>query len=99
MLKVNNRNARTGCEIYSKLTTKTPERRQWRRSGVFIVNFEHISRLVLVFLLLTLKMQLPARLLKISELLELSIHVTKILIDRRYQEPLSIHSRFVGMTI
>ena len=21
---------------------KTPERRQWRRSGVFIVNFEHI---------------------------------------------------------
>ena len=28
-------------EIYSKLVTKTPERRQ-RRSGVFIVNFEHI---------------------------------------------------------
>ena len=26
--------------------------RQWRRSGVFIVNFEHISHLVLVFLLL-----------------------------------------------
>ena len=34
-----------------KLTIKTPEGRQWRRSGVFIVNFEHISRLVLVFLL------------------------------------------------
>ena len=34
--------------------------RQWRRSGVFIVNFEHISHLVLVFLLLTLKIQLPA---------------------------------------
>ena len=33
---------------------------QWRRSDVFIVNFEHISRLVLVFLLLTLNMQLPA---------------------------------------
>ena len=29
---------------------------QWRRSGVFIVNFEHISHLVLVFLLLTLNM-------------------------------------------
>ena len=28
----------------------------WRRSGVFIVNFEHISHLVLVFLLLTLNM-------------------------------------------
>ena len=25
----------------SKLTIKTPERRQWRRSGVFIVRFEH----------------------------------------------------------
>ena len=31
-----------------------------RRSGVFIVNFEHISHLALVFLLLTLNMQLPA---------------------------------------
>ena len=30
------------------------ERREWRRSGVFIVNFEHISRLVLLFLLLIL---------------------------------------------
>ena len=28
--------------------------RHWRPSGVFIVNFEHISHLVLVFLLLTL---------------------------------------------
>ena len=54
MLKVNNRNTRTRCEICSKLTIKTPERRQWRRSGVFIVNFEHISHLVLMFLLLTL---------------------------------------------
>ena len=33
---------------------KTPERRQWPRSGVFIVNFEHFPHLVLVFLLLTL---------------------------------------------
>ena len=46
-------NTRTRCEIYSKLKIKTPERRQWRRSGVFIINFEHISRLILVFLLLT----------------------------------------------
>ena len=30
--------------------------RQWRRSNVFIVNFEHILHLVLVFLLLTLSM-------------------------------------------
>ena len=34
-------------------------KRQWCRSGVFIVNFEHISHLVLVFLLLTLNMQMP----------------------------------------
>ena len=33
---------------------KASERRQWRRSGVFIVNFEHISHHVLVYLLLTL---------------------------------------------
>ena len=36
----------------AKLTLETLER--WRRSGVFIVNFEHISHLGLVFLLLTL---------------------------------------------
>ena len=39
MLKVNNRNTRTISEICSKLTIKTPEQRQWRRSGVFFVNF------------------------------------------------------------
>ena len=56
LLKINNRNARTRCELYSKLTIKTPEQRQWRRSSVFIVNFEHISHVALVFLLLTLIM-------------------------------------------
>ena len=56
LLKVNNRNARAGCKICSKLTIKTPKRRHWRRSGVFIVNFENISHLVLVFLLLTLNL-------------------------------------------
>ena len=54
MLKVNNKNIRTRCKICSKLTIKTPEQRQWRRSVVFIVNFEHISHLFVVFLLLTL---------------------------------------------
>ena len=53
LLKVNNRNTRTRCEICSKLTIKTPERRQWRRSVVFIVNFEHISHLVPLLLLST----------------------------------------------
>ena len=55
MFKVNNRNTRTKYEICSKLTIKMPERPQTRRrSGIFIVNFEHISHLVLLFLSLTL---------------------------------------------
>ena len=32
----------------------------WCRSGVFVVKFENISHLILVFLLLTLSWQLPA---------------------------------------
>ena len=56
LLKVNNRNTRTRCEICSKLTIKIPERRHWRRSGIFFVNFEHNSHLVLMLLLLTLNM-------------------------------------------
>ena len=45
LFQVNNRNTRTWCEICSMLTINIPEQRQWRRSGVFIVNFEHISNL------------------------------------------------------
>ena len=48
MFKVNNRNNRTRCEICSELTIKTLKRRQYRRSPVFIVNFENISHLLLV---------------------------------------------------
>ena len=48
IFKVNNISTRTRCEICPKLTIKIPERRR-RRSGVFIVNFENISHLVLVF--------------------------------------------------
>ena len=33
------------CEICSKLTIKPPKRRQRRRFGGFIVNFEHILHL------------------------------------------------------
>ena len=40
-----------GVKICSKSTIKTPEQRQWRHSGVFIVNFELNSQLVLVVLL------------------------------------------------
>ena len=41
--KVTNRSTKTRCEIG-----------HWRRSGVFIVNVEHISHLALVFPLLSL---------------------------------------------
>ena len=41
MFKVNNRNAKTRYEIFSKLTIKTPE---WHQNK-FIVNFEHISQI------------------------------------------------------
>ena len=44
------------CEIYS---IKIPEQRQWRRSGVFVINFKQISHIVLVFQLLTLKKEIP----------------------------------------
>ena len=54
MFKVNDRNTRIRFGICSNFTIKIPQRRQWRRSGVFIVNFEHISNLILLFLLLTL---------------------------------------------
>ena len=53
--KVNKRNTRTRCEICSKLTIKTSE---------------HISHLVLVFLLLTLNMKLPAGIRQSKETLE-----------------------------
>ena len=48
MFEVNNRNTKKRCQICSKLTIKTPERSQWRCSGVFIDNFEHISHFFLV---------------------------------------------------
>ena len=54
LLKVNNRDYRKRREICSKLAIRTPERRHWRRSGVFIVNFEYILHLFLVLQLLTL---------------------------------------------
>ena len=56
IFKVINRNIRTRRKICSKLAIKTPERRHWRRSSVFIVNSEHILNLALVFLLLNLNM-------------------------------------------
>ena len=49
LLKVNNRNTETMCEIYSNLTMKTTERRS------MTLNLEHALQIALMFLLLTLK--------------------------------------------
>ena len=45
---------RKWCVICSKLNIKTSEWCPWRQFDVFIVNFEYISHLFLVFLLFTL---------------------------------------------
>ena len=48
------------CEICLKLIIKTPERRQSRRSGVFVVKFEQFSNIVLLFPMLTFNKEMPA---------------------------------------
>ena len=42
LLKGNNVNTTATCKICSRLTIKSPERRHWRLSGVFIFNFQLI---------------------------------------------------------
>ena len=68
LFKANNKNNRKRCKLCLKLTIKTPEQRRIFRSsekltsipksGVFIGNFEHISHLYLVILLLILNKQM-----------------------------------------
>ena len=43
LFKVNNKNTRKRCEIWTKLTIKTAERRPSPFSSVFIVDFEEIN--------------------------------------------------------
>ena len=51
LFKVNNRNTTTRYKICSKLTIKTAEWHQWRRSGVFTVEFEqcHLENIFAYF--------------------------------------------------
>ena len=65
MFKVNNRNTRIRCELCSKLNSIPLGNYMFKvnnrnTTGAFIVNFEYISHLVLVFLLLTLNRWMPA---------------------------------------
>ena len=59
LFKVSKGNTKSISEICAKLTIKTPEWCQWRCCTVFIVNFEHISHIVLVFPLVTMKKCMP----------------------------------------
>ena len=43
--KLSNTKTWKSCEISSKFTIETPERRQRRRSGVFVVDFDQISQM------------------------------------------------------
>ena len=67
MLKVNNRNTRTTFEtvdqVWNILKVNNKDTRA-QNDAMIIVNFEHISHLLLVFLLLTLSKQMPAGSLK-----------------------------------
>ena len=60
VLNSSNRNIITTFEVCSKLTKKTPERRQWRHSGVFIVNLHRFHTLRWVFPFLTSKYRLKS---------------------------------------
>ena len=48
-----NKSTRKRCKICSKLTIKRLKRRQWHRSGFFVVNFEQINLCLLRTLSLT----------------------------------------------
>ena len=48
LFKVNNRSTSKMLKICSKLTLKKPDRPKCRFPGVFIVNFEQISHIVLM---------------------------------------------------
>ena len=54
LFKVNSGNPRAMFEICTKLPLKAPEQRHWRCCGFFMINFEQVSQIVLVFPLLPL---------------------------------------------
>ena len=73
MFKVKKKNTGTMCEICSKLTIKTPERRQF---AISIFNSEHVLHLALVVLKLTLNKQMLVGLItgwQLATLLKLAL--------------------------
>ena len=69
MFKVNNKDTRT---------------MPWRGSGVFIINFKHVSHLVLLFLLLTLSRENAGREASLSIFLKYSFIIIKVDLTKNY---------------
>lgn len=67
LFRFSNGCTRVMCVIFSKLTLMTPEQCQWPRCGIFLVNFEKILHLVLIFPLLTLSKYMPSGLESIGK--------------------------------
>ena len=63
LFKVNNRKTRKRCDIYFKVNNKNTRTMSLRSFSCFLINFEHISYLFLVFLLLSLNKEMLAGLL------------------------------------
>lgn len=49
LFKVSDGNTRTNCEIWFKLTMKTPTWLKWRHSGVYIIKFNRFHTLLWCF--------------------------------------------------
>ena len=54
-LTIGSKSLNENINMRSKLTIKTSEQGQWRRSGVFFVNFEHIKLTIQEFFIVSFK--------------------------------------------
>ena len=72
--------------IFSKLTINTPEWSHWRRSGIFVLNFQQISHFAFMFSLFTSTnkcwdgkqpLQSSSKILNNHSLIWLNVHCTK----------------------
>ena len=70
---------RSRCEISSKTTIKTVDRRHWHPSGVFTVNYGHISHFILVLLLLNFRIWLPVGVALILKMFGIASHLCALM--------------------
>ena len=75
-------------QLYSELTITKQERHPWSYTGVFIINFEQISHIVLVFPLLTSnKQMLAGKTLSMNFVQEEFFAASKFLVFKIFYEP------------